>query len=160
MSSKCLFSSLSLPGHLTIQPIRPRYFSSGPIRAAWWWHGLSEGDTPPASDKRDKTTVPHGTWSPGTKEFFYVLCIFSWKCTKSAFKQVLIVRKGNSYTLAAPRLKSLKDRREELCLRFAKNCLRIEKLRWTEGPLNLPQVFFQILLSSFQILLPCKISQK
>ena len=37
--------------------------------------------------------------------------------------------KGYGDALVALRLKSLKDRREDLCLRFAKNCLKIEKFK-------------------------------
>ena len=37
--------------------------------------------------------------------------------------------KGYGDALMALKLKSLKDRREDLCLRFAKNCLKIKKFK-------------------------------
>ena len=50
---------------------------------------------------------------------------------QKAALRVILKEKYQSYSdaLSALRLKSLKDRREELCLRFAKNCLRIEKFK-------------------------------
>ena len=51
---------------------------------------------------------------------------------QKAALRVILKEKYQSYSdaLSALRLKSLKDRREELCLRFAKNCLRIEKFMY------------------------------
>ena len=45
--------------------------------------------------------------------------------------RVILKDRDLSYSdaLLTLRIKSLKDRREELCFRFAKNCLKIEKLR-------------------------------
>ena len=50
---------------------------------------------------------------------------------QKAALRVILKEKYQNYSdaLSALRLKSLKDRREELCLRFAKNCLRIEKFK-------------------------------
>ena len=49
---------------------------------------------------------------------------------KAALK-VILKERYQSYTdaLKTLRIKSLKDRREELCLKFAKSCLKIEKFR-------------------------------
>ena len=42
---------------------------------------------------------------------------------------------GYDHTLATLQMKSLRDRREELCLKFAKKCLKIEKFQ-KHFPLN------------------------
>ena len=46
--------------------------------------------------------------------------------------RVILKDRNLSYSdaLLTLKMKSLKDRREDLCLRFAKNCLKVEKLRF------------------------------
>ena len=49
---------------------------------------------------------------------------------KAALKVILKGRYQNySEALSTLRIKSLKDRRDELCLKFAKSCLKIEKFK-------------------------------
>ena len=49
---------------------------------------------------------------------------------KAALKVILKERyQSYSDALMTLKIKSLKDRREELCLKFAKNCLKIEKFK-------------------------------